>query len=126
MWVLNTGLQNKTEREPNPQIMIFTKTKELSKCEVDLVKNFLEDLIGKSEDFCRSSAEKKGFTFLDKWDSKMGFVKEDENKYLILSLHFEGMECNFYQVIFKKNGEKWLNSRMINYDIVRRKGVVGN
>jgi hypothetical protein len=34
------------------------------------------------------------------------------------------MECQFYQIIYKKEGEKWINSRMINSDIVRQKGVI--
>ncbi len=105
--------------------MIFSKNNDYSKSEIDLVKNFLEQLIGKSRDFCRKEAEKKGFTFLDKWDSKMGFAKEMDDKKLIMSLHFKKMKCHFYQVILKKEGQTWLNSRMINYDIARRKGMVG-
>lgn len=105
--------------------MMFSKNNKYSKSEIELVKNFLEHLIGKSRDSCQKEVEENGFIFLDKWHTKMGFVKEMENKKLILSLHFKQMKCHSYQVIFKKEGEKWLNSRVINYDMARRKGVVG-
>jgi hypothetical protein len=66
--------------------MLFAKNREFSQCEIDLVNNFLEKLIGKSKTRCRESAENQGFDFLDKWGTKMGFAKEVDDKHLILSL----------------------------------------
>lgn len=104
--------------------MIFLKNKKLNNSEIRFVKEFLEGLINKSKEVCQKSAEENGFLYLDEWDKKMGFLKEIDNKYMILVLRFKDQECSFYQLITKRTGETWLDSRTLDYNTVRENGIV--
>lgn len=104
--------------------MLFSECRKFNECEVQLVKNFLERLIGQSWDDCQAMADKHEFIFLDSWNNKMGFVKEKKSLYLILSLEFKDSECNYYQLILKDTDKKWSESRTIDYDVVRKLGIV--
>lgn len=104
--------------------MLFSESKQFDEYEVELVKSLLEKMIGRQPDLCRKIAEKKEFIFLDSWNDKMGFVKESNDYYLILSLQFEDSVCNNYQLILKNSSQKWSESRTIDYDVVRRTGII--
>lgn len=105
--------------------MIFSqKNSKYTDSDITLVNEVLEAFIGRDKEYCRKKAEKEGFIFLDEWNHKMGFVKEDQNKYLILSLNFEESECQFYQIIIKKAGKKWSDGKIIDYNEVREMGIV--
>lgn len=87
--------------------MLFSTYQKFSDKEIDLIQGLLEKLMGKDEEFCQKMIQKESFILLDKWNKKMGFVKEEKNRYLILSLYFKNSKCHFYQVITKdpvKNG----------------------
>lgn len=104
--------------------MIFSRNENFNDSEINLVRTFLEDLIGNDQDYCRNEAEEQDFIYLDHWNNKMGFVKEDKNRYLILSLQFENNECYFYQLIIKEPDEEWLDGKVIDYNVVRELGIV--
>jgi len=104
--------------------MFFREPENYRKCEVRLVKTFLETLIGKKRDHCRKVAEQKEFIFLDSWEDKMGFVKEKGECYIILSLQFEDSRCHYYQALVKYSEEKWVDSKTIDYDSVRKTNLI--
>lgn len=104
--------------------MIFSHNREFSDSEIELVNNVLEKLLGRKMSFCRNHVEENGFLFLDHWDDKMGFVKETESKYLILSLYFEERKCSSYQVIIKEGNDKWVDGRIIDNGSVRKAGLI--
>ncbi len=104
--------------------MLFSRQRDFSNSEKELIQNLLEGLIGMGEESCQDIIEEKGFIFLDKWNKKMGFIKEEKDKYLILSLYFNDSRCNYYQVIIKGASEKWLDSQIFDSDLVREMGIV--
>jgi hypothetical protein len=104
--------------------MIFTKNAQFDDQKVHLVKNLLEKLIGKPKDYCQNKVKTFGFEFLDNWDDKVGFVKEDDKEELILSLQFREDGCYFYQLIIKNSNESWIESRILDYNRVRRNGII--
>lgn len=104
--------------------MFFRQKKIFNNHEINLIKDFLEKLMGKSKSYCKESAESQGFRLIDHWDNKMGFIKELKNRYYILCLHFNDKECAHYQVIVKKEDEPWIKSKMFNYDTVRDHNLV--
>lgn len=104
--------------------MIFSPSQQFNEQEIQLVKNLLEKFIGLDKKSCRNLAENNGFIFLDNWSQKMGFVKEEQDKYLILSLRFENNRCYFYQVIVKESEKKWADGKIIDYNNVRKLGII--
>lgn len=104
--------------------MPFSECRKFSEYEIQLVKDFLEKLVGEPKDYCKKMAQEHEFIFLDSWNNKMGFVREENELYLILSLEFDNARCNFYQVILKDIGKNWSDSRIIDYDVVRKLGIV--
>lgn len=104
--------------------MVFSQSKDFDENEIQLAKHFLEKLIGENKSFCRQQTENEGFIYLDHWNDKMGFVKENQSKYLILSLHFENNECYFYQLIIKESGNKWKDGKILDYNTAREIGIV--
>lgn len=104
--------------------MLFSERKQFNQCEIQLVNTFLEKLIDQQPDFCREAAEEEDFIFLDHWNNKMGFVKEVDDQYLILSLEFKDSACKNYQLILKNIGQKWSESHVIDYDGVRKAGIL--
>lgn len=104
--------------------MPFSECRKFNEDEVRLVKDFLEKLVGQSQDYCRKKAQEHEFIFLDSWNNKMGFIREEKELYLILSLEFKNSQCTYYQVILKEIGKKWSESRTLDYDAVRKLGIV--
>lgn len=92
--------------------------------DIRLIKDFLEKFIGQSWENCRILATQENFIMLDTWNEKMGFVKEEKNKYQILSLQFEEATCQSYQLLIKESDQKWSESRKIDYQSVRDAGFL--
>jgi hypothetical protein len=106
--------------------MLFTKERKYSDEDIYIINSLLENLIGKSRELCRKIVQENGFIFLDSWDQKMGFVKETNQIYQILSLKFSDAKCYYYRLIIKQEDEKWSESKVIDYDTVREYGIVRN
>lgn len=106
--------------------MLFPQKDTLSTYETDLVKNTLEKLIGHSNDFCRHLAEDRGFTLLDQWGNKMGFIKETDEQLEVLCVYFENQKCVHYQLIIKKTNQTWMKSKTIDYKSVREMGIINS
>lgn len=104
--------------------MLFSECRKLTECEIRLVKDFLEQLVGQPTDYCKRMAEEHDFIFLDSWNNKMGFIREEQELYVILSLEFSKDRCSYYQVILKEINGKWSESRTLDYDVVRKLGIV--
>jgi len=104
--------------------MVYTNNIKIRDCDIPLITDFLEQLIGEDVETCRLRAMEEGFIYLDAWDNKVGFVKENENENYILTLNFKKKACNFYHVIIKNQQQHWLQSQVFDYDSVRKKGVV--
>ncbi|MDZ7680435.1 MAG: hypothetical protein U5J63_01685 [Fodinibius sp.] len=106
--------------------MLFAKNSEYSERDISLVNSLLENLIDQSKKLCRKSVEENGFIFLDSWSDKMGFVKENNHSYQILSLKFADTKCCYYRLIIKKEDKKWAESKVIDYKTVRDHGIVSD
>ncbi len=104
--------------------MLFQQKNTLNSYETKLVQNFLEKLIGQSKEFCRNLAENYGFTFLDQWGNKLGFIKETDEQFEVLCIYFEEQKCVHYQLIIKKADQTWMESKTIDYKCVREMGIV--
>ncbi|HKK45211.1 MAG TPA: hypothetical protein VJ964_06810 [Balneolaceae bacterium] len=108
--------------------MIFTKDRNISDRDKEIVNNLLECLINKSREACQSKVEDNGFIFLDSWDNKMGFVKERKDEELILSLQFDDQTdstCYNYQLIIKKSNQHWKFSHLLDHDLARNASIIG-
>lgn len=104
--------------------MVFSNNIKIRDCDIPLITDFLEQLIGKNVDDCRSRAENEDFIYLDAWDNKVGFARENKDEQYILTLYFNNNTCKFYQVIIKKNHDHWLDSNAFDYNSVRDQGII--
>jgi len=104
--------------------MPFSECRKFNEWEIQLVREFLEKLVGQSQDCCKKMAQEHEFIFLDSWNNKMGFIREKKESYVILSLEFKNSQCSYYQVILKDINKKWSESRTLDYDVVRKLGIV--
>lgn len=104
--------------------MLFPKDHDYSDQDIELIKTLLEKFVDQTPDQCQKAAEKAQFILLDSWNNKMGFVKEREQDYMILSLCFSDAKCVSYRLIIKDAATKWAQSKVIDYDDVRDAGIV--
>lgn len=101
----------------------FSKKTDYTENEIQLI-TFLESLISKSEEVCRKEVENNRFKYLDSWNKKIGFTRRLDGEYQVLSLSFRNKKCAFYQILIKKEDDRWTDGYMIDYDIVRKVGIV--
>ncbi|MGM0545389.1 MAG: hypothetical protein ACQEST_01600 [Bacteroidota bacterium] len=106
--------------------MLFQQKNTLNSSETKLVQNTLEKLIGQPKSFCRNLAENRGFTFLDQWGNKMGFIKEKDEQLEVLCIYFDDQKCVHYQVIIKKTNQTWMDSKTFDYNSVREMGIINS
>ena len=104
--------------------MLFPQDHDYSDQDIKLIRTLLEQFVGQTMDQCRKAAENAQFILLDRWDDKMGFFKESEQDYMILSLLFSDNKCVSYRLIIKDAATKWADSKVIDYDSVRDAGIV--
>jgi len=104
--------------------MLFSKKRELTSYENSLVNGFLNETIGVSKPWCYEVLHQEGFTILDDWKNKVGFVKEGDGKVFILTLHFQDDLSHNYQLIVKDGSEEWVDKQIIDFSYLKELGII--
>ena len=104
--------------------MLFSKKRELTRFEYSLMNGYLSETIGVSKPWCYEVLHQEGFTMLDDWQSKVGFVKESDGKVIILTLHFQNDQSYNYHLIVKDAIEEWSDQRIIDFTYLKELGII--
>lgn len=94
--------------------MFFRKKKPLDTWEAN-INDTLKGVIGLCRDCSKRIVTEKDFELIDKWEKRLGFVKEDEEKTMILALRFQEGDCRNYQLVIRQNDQPWKKANLIAY-----------
>lgn len=99
--------------------MLFSHKRKLNDSEYRLVKGVLSELMGKSKANCNRLLENEGYTLLDDWQSKLGFVKELNSETFLLTVHFQDDNSCNYRLIIKNEAEEWIDQKIIDFKYLK-------
>ncbi len=103
----------------------FLKNKALNFKSRNLVHNLLEPLINKNIEYCKGAVEQKGFNLSSQDDIELIFERKDVTQNVVLLLKFdENMKCNYYRIVFAEPGQSLLDSKTVDYHLVRDRGLI--